>query len=178
MHRTRLCVVCMALASLVALLLLLSPSVATADGDLPTTVKIGEAEAANVVVATLTMLGTDKPAPGFKLLVLYKNEDGSNHNITCVTDGDGKLRIELFEMPKELRVFAYGDYVIPEGWSNIPISTMKFDGEEPVGPAGTPAQACAGYRQDHRQRPGQDRAPGKRRLRCIGCRAGRHLPPV
>ena len=131
MHRTHFCVACFALASVIALLLLFAPSPATAQDELPTTVKIGDGEAAKTVVATLTMLGTDKSAPGFKLLVLYKNEDGSNHNITCVTDGDGKLRIELFDMPKELRVFAYGDYVIPEGWSNIPISTMKFEGEEP-----------------------------------------------
>lgn len=137
MHRN-LCIVCAALASLIALLMMLAPSPATAQDPstdsgqvkLPTTVKIGKGESAKVVLATLKMLGTDKPVPDFKLLVLHQSEDGSNHNISCITDAEGKLRIELFTMPKHLRVFAYGDYVIPEGWSNIPISTLKFEKEE------------------------------------------------
>lgn len=138
MHRTHLCIVCAALASLIALLLMLAPSPATAQDpsteseqvELPTTVKIGEGEKAKVVLATLKMLGTERPVPDFKLLVLHQSEDGSNHNISCITDADGKLRIELFTMPKHLRVYAYGDYVIPEGWSNIPLTTLKFEREE------------------------------------------------
>jgi hypothetical protein len=131
MHRTHVCVVCAALASLIALLLMLAPTPATAQAELPTTVQIGDGDDARVVVVTLKMLGSDRGVPDFKLLVLAKRRDGSNHNSTGVTDKDGKLRIELREMPKELRVFAYGDYFIPEGWSNIPISNMKFEKTEP-----------------------------------------------
>ncbi|MBZ0136615.1 MAG: hypothetical protein K8I27_09605 [Planctomycetes bacterium] len=129
MHR--LCIICAALASLIALLAMLAPSPATAQDELSSTVKFGEGESPKVVVATLNMLGNDKALPDFKLLVLYQKADGSNHNITCITDAKGKLRMELFDMPKRLRVFAYGDYVIPEGWSNVPIATMKFEKEEP-----------------------------------------------
>lgn len=134
MHRN-LCVVCAALASVIALLLLFAPSPSTAQdepaAELPSTIKIGEGETAKTVIATLKMLGGDSAVPDFKLLVLYKNEDGSNHNLTGVTDDKGQLRIEMATMPKELRVFAYGDFVIPEGWSNIPVSTMKFEDAEP-----------------------------------------------
>ncbi|MCB9894438.1 MAG: hypothetical protein H6839_08310 [Planctomycetes bacterium] len=127
----RLCIVCTALTALFALLLMLAPSPGVAQAALSSTVKIGKGDSPKVVVATLKMLGSDKPLGDFKLLVLYKSGDDKNHNLTGLTDAQGQLRIEINEMPKELRVFAYGDFMIPEGWSNIPISTLKFEGEEP-----------------------------------------------
>ncbi|MCA8913952.1 MAG: hypothetical protein KDB90_00970 [Planctomycetes bacterium] len=127
---TRLCIVCAALTALFALLLMLSPSPGVAQDALSSTVKIGTGEKPKVILATLKMLGSDKPLGDFKLLVLYKQADDSNHNLTGITDDKGQLRIEIFEAPKEVRVFAYGDFMIPEGWSNIPIANMKFEGIE------------------------------------------------
>lgn len=134
---TRLCIVCAALTALVALLLMLAPSPAVAQDpstgsgqDKATTLKIGTGESAKVIVAGLTMLGSDKPQADFKLLVLYKDAEDKNHTLTGFTDDKGQLRIEIFQMPKELRVFAFGDFTIPEAWSNIPVSTMKFEKEE------------------------------------------------
>src|SRR5690606_6138149 len=127
---TRLCIVCAALTALVALLLMLAPSPAVAQAK-ESTLKIGTGESAKVIVASLTMLGSDKPQPDFKLLLLYKDAEDKNHTLTGFTDDKGQLRIEIFQMPKELRVFAFGDFTIPEAWSNIPVSTMKFEKEEP-----------------------------------------------
>lgn len=127
---TRLCILCTALTALMALLHLLSPSPAVAQ-EKATTLKIGTGESAKVIVASLTMLGSDKPQADFKLLLLYKDAEDRNHTLTGFTDDKGQLRIEIYTMPKELRVFAFGDFTIPEAWSNIPISTMKFAKEEP-----------------------------------------------
>jgi hypothetical protein len=127
---TRLCIVCAALTALFALLLMLSPSPGVAQDAPSSTVVIGKGESPKVVVATLKMLGSDKPLADFKLLVLYKKPDGTNHNLTGLTDDKGQLRIEINEMPSELRVFAYGDFMIPEGWSNVPLSRMKFEAPE------------------------------------------------
>lgn len=126
---TRLCIVCAALTALFALLLMLAPSPAVAQAK-ESTLKIGTGESAKVVVASLTMLGSDKPQPDFKLLLLYKDAEDKNHTLTGFTDDKGQLRIEIYAMPKELRVFAFGDFTIPEAWSNIPVSTLKFEREE------------------------------------------------
>jgi hypothetical protein len=114
---------------LIALLIMLAPSPAVAQ-ERATTLKIGTGESAKVVVASLTMLGSDKPQPDFKLLLLYKDAEDKNHTLTGFTDDKGQLRIEIYAMPKELRVFAFGDFTIPEAWSNIPVSTLKFEREE------------------------------------------------
>jgi methionine-rich copper-binding protein CopC len=126
---TRLCILCTALTALIALLIMLAPSPAVAQ-ERATTLKIGTGESAKVVVASLTMLGSDKPQPDFKLLLLYKDAEDKNHTLTGFTDDKGQLRIEIYAMPKELRVFAFGDFTIPEAWSNIPVSTLKFEREE------------------------------------------------
>jgi hypothetical protein len=128
MPRIHLCIICTALTALLALLLMLAPSPALAqDEKLGSTLKVGEGAAAKgSVLCTLTMLGSDRLLADFKLLVLFKKADDSNHTLTGVTDDKGQLKIDIFEMPKELRVFAYGDFTIPEGWSNVPVSTMKF----------------------------------------------------
>ena len=132
MLNTRLCIVCAALTALFALLLMIAPSPGVAQDAAPSsTVQVGDAgKQRGTVVATLKLLGSEKPLNDFKLLVLSKLADDSNHNVTGLTDDKGQLRIKVGEGCKELRVFAYGDFMIPEGWSNIPLDKMKFEGDE------------------------------------------------
>lgn len=136
MPRTAICIFCALLASIVAALLLLSPSPSAAEEkpELPSAVTMGgdlqEGAKPLAVTLSLKMLGTEQPIPGFKLLLLAKYKDAPHENAACAADEAGKVAVALNRKPTELRAFAYGDYVIPDGWSNIPVGTMKFDGEE------------------------------------------------
>jgi hypothetical protein len=98
--------------------------------DLPSSVTLGgslsEGAAARKVSVTLKMLGAETAVPDFKLLVMAKYAAKPHENATCITDGQGRVTVTMNTPPEELRVFAYGDYVIPDGWANIPVSTMKF----------------------------------------------------
>ncbi len=141
MPRTHFCILCAALAGLIALLILLSPSPAVAQAG--ETAPPAEAPKAGSVIefgagdkaigqidCSLLLLGTDKPQPGFKLLAMAKMADRSNPTRELVTDAKGAFTIQLKEKPTELRIFAFGDYVIPDGWSNVPLSRFKFEKAE------------------------------------------------
>lgn len=133
MPKFSLCVVCAILTTMFALLLLLSPSPAVAQ-DVPADngrVALGDGdESVGAVVCTVKMLGSDKTLDEFKLMVQGVMGAGAIVNKTVWTDADGKLEIDLREMPGQLRVFAYGDYVIPEGWSNVPVASFDFSVDE------------------------------------------------
>lgn len=136
MPRKHLCIICAALTALFAILLMLAPSPATAQDEPAeahaTSVSFGEGEAlVGSVRTTVKMIGSDKPLGDFKLLVMAKHEDGSSTTKTGFTSDKGSLLIELRAKPAELRVFAYGDYMIPEGWSNIPLTKLEL-GEKPA----------------------------------------------
>lgn len=142
MPRTHFCILCAALAGLIALLVLLSPSPAAAQpaeakppaADAP---KLGSSIAFGAgdkvvgeIKGSLLLLGTDKPQPGFKLLAMAKLSDRSNPTREFLTDDNGGFTITLKEKPAELRIFAFGDFVIPDGWSNVPLSRFTFEKPE------------------------------------------------
>ncbi|MBX3473209.1 MAG: hypothetical protein KF754_02420 [Planctomycetes bacterium] len=131
MPRTFFCVFCAALAALFALMILLFPSPAYAADQLPTTVTFGEAESeVGQIKGRVLLLGGEAAMPGFKLLAMAKFADRSNPTRELMTDDKGAFTIVLKAKPSELRVFAFGDYFIPDGWSNIPLGRMKFETAE------------------------------------------------
>jgi hypothetical protein len=104
-----------------------SPAVAQDQPELSTTVVVGKGDAAaGSVVVTCALLGSDKPLPGFKVLVHARLADKSAVSLDGMTDDAGRLTIELREVPSVLRVFAYGDFTIPDGWSTIPVDAAKL----------------------------------------------------
>lgn len=112
---------------------MLAPSPALAqDAAKPSaSVSFGQGETvAGEVQGSVLMLGTDAPQAGFKLLAMAKYPDRTNPTREILTDAAGKFTIKLMTRPAELRVFAFGNFVIPDGWSNIPVANMKFDGPE------------------------------------------------
>ncbi|MCC7508935.1 MAG: hypothetical protein IT464_06140 [Planctomycetes bacterium] len=130
MHRTHVCVICAALTALFAALLLLAPSPASAQAaSLSSAVTLGtkpEGEFKPLrVVVTVRMLGSDAPVPGFKLLALAKFAGLPHDTASFVTDEKGSAAISLNRKPGELRVFAFGDFVVPDGWSNVPLTTLE-----------------------------------------------------
>jgi hypothetical protein len=134
MPRTAICVICAMLASIAAALLLLAPSPAIGQDEQPqltSEVTLGGAlpEGATPlkVTATLKMLGGEDAVPGFKLLVHAKYAGKPHEKATCLTSDKGTITITLNTKADELRVFAFGDYLIPDGWSNIPVSALKAD---------------------------------------------------
>lgn len=132
MPNTRLCIICAALTALFAILLMLAPSPAVAQDERVTTVSFGEGDSLiGTVQVTVRMIGSEKPLTGFKLLAMAKNADGSSVSKTGFTDDKGHFDIKLHAKPAELRVFAYGDFTIPEGWSNIPLGKLEL-GDKPA----------------------------------------------
>ncbi len=134
MPRTAICVICAMLASVAAALLLLAPSPAIAQEakpELKSEVTLGgvlpEGAKPLKVTATLKMLGGEDAVPGFKLLVHAKFAGKPHEKATCITSDKGAIAITLNTKADDLRVFAFGDYIIPDGWSNIPVSTLKAD---------------------------------------------------
>lgn len=83
-----------------------------------------------IIEGTVSTLGTDQPLRNFRLLALAKFEDGANKSADFDSDDASKYRIELGKTVTQLRVFAYGDFVIPDSWSNIAIAGMKFEKAE------------------------------------------------
>jgi hypothetical protein len=126
--RFAVCIFCTLFAALLALMLLLAPSPAMAqDAAKPSaTVSFGEGAPVGDVKGRVLMLGTDAPQPGFKMLAMAKYADRTSQTREILTDASGRFTIKLLARPAELRVFAFGDCVIPDGWSNIPIANMKF----------------------------------------------------
>lgn len=130
MPRTFFCIFCAALAALFALMILLFPSPAHAQ-ELKSSITFGEGEkSVGEIHCRVLMLGTDAAQPGFKLLAMAKYADRSNPTRELITDDKGAFTIALKAKPTELRVFAFGDYFIPDGWSNIPLGRMKFEQAE------------------------------------------------
>lgn len=122
----RFCIFCALLAGVLAALLLIAPSPVFAQdakplgSDVVLGGKLAEGAKPRKVPLFVRMLGSDKAAVGFKLLVFAKFEGAPHENASCITDDGGNASITLNRKPKELRVFAYGDYVVPDAWSNIP----------------------------------------------------------
>lgn len=98
----------------------------------PATVRFADEGESNlrVVEGTVSTLGTEQPLKNFRLIVLAKLEDGANESKDLDSDASARYRIELGKKVSQLRVFAYGDFVIPDSWSNIAIATMKFEKAE------------------------------------------------
>jgi uncharacterized protein YndB with AHSA1/START domain len=94
----------------------------------PSSVKFAdEGEAGlRVVEGSVSTLGTEQPLKNFRLLVLAKLEDGASESKDLDSDANARYRIELGKKVAQLRVFAYGDFVIPDSWSNVAIASMKF----------------------------------------------------
>lgn len=136
MPRTAICVFCAFLASVIAALLLLAPSSLTAEEApaFPSAITMGGELEEGVkplkLTLTLKMLGTELPVPDFKLLLVAKYAGEPHENATCLTDDSGRVVVTLNRKPSELRAFAYGDYVIPDGWATVPVAGMAFDGPE------------------------------------------------
>jgi len=130
MPRTFFCVFCAALAALFALMVLLFPSPAYAQ-EIKSAITFGEGEkSVGQIKCKVLMLGTDAPQAGFKLLAMAKYADRTNPTREVVTDDKGSFTITLKSKPTELRVFAFGDFFVPDGWSNIPLGRMKFEAPE------------------------------------------------
>ncbi|MBE7493086.1 MAG: hypothetical protein HS108_15200 [Planctomycetes bacterium] len=130
MPRTFFCIFCAALAAAMALMILLFPSPAQAQ-QLPSAVTLGDGDkTAGEIRGRVLLLGTEAPQPGFKLLVMARNHDRSNPTRELLTDEKGAFSITLKNKPVELRVFAFGDWYIPDAWSNIPLARMKFEAPE------------------------------------------------
>jgi hypothetical protein len=115
-------------AMLVAGVLFSGLESASAEGtERSTSVRIGDAdESRGQVVVTLRRLGHDDIMPGFKLLALAKLEDGRNISATGFTDEEGRMAIDLHAPVAELRVYPYGEFVIPDGWANVPVARFDF----------------------------------------------------
>lgn len=98
----------------------------------PSTIKLAaEGEAANrIVEGTVSTLGSDQPLKNFRLMALARFDDGANRYADFDSDDNAAYRIELGKSVTQLRVFAYGDFVIPDSWSNIPVVSMKFEKAE------------------------------------------------
>jgi hypothetical protein len=75
---------------------------------------------------TLRRLGADDLMGGFRLMALAKLADGRNVTASGLTDGNGRMLISLTDSVRELRVYPFGDYVIPDGWANVPIANFDF----------------------------------------------------
>lgn len=130
MPRTFFCIFCAALAALFALMILLFPSPAYAQ-ELKSSIAFGEGEKTlGEIRCKVLMLGTDAPKAGFKLLAMAKMPDRTNPTRELITDDKGAFTITLKTKPSELRVFAFGDWFVPDGWSNIPLARMKFEKPE------------------------------------------------
>lgn len=130
MPRTFFCIFCAALAALFALMILLFPSPAYAQ-ELKSSITFGEGEkAVGEINCRVLMLGSDAPQAGFKLLAMARFADRTNPTRELITDDKGAFTIVLKTKPTELRVFAFGDWFVPDGWSNIPLARMKFEKPE------------------------------------------------
>ena len=132
MPRFAICIFCTILAALIAVMLMLAPSPALAQAGKPASrVEFGQGE---VVVGELRgrvlMLGSDELQPGFKLLAMARYADRSSPTREILSDESGAFTIVLRDRPSELRVFAFGEFVVPDAHSNIPIANMKFAAPE------------------------------------------------
>lgn len=121
----RLCLICGLFASAAAALLLLAPSPAFAQATATLGGKLEDGAKARTVNLTVKMLGSDKPAGNFKLLAFAKFEGKPHENATFFTDEKGTAAVTLNREAKELRFFAYGDFVVPDGWSNVPPAELS-----------------------------------------------------
>lgn len=126
MARINFCVVCAALAALCAMLLFTdSPSAQ----DVPRTheASFGDGELVGVVSGKVRMLGAETPVADFKLLLTAKDAKNNVTNATVFTDNDGSYRITIKQKLTYLRLAAFGEYVVPDGWASVPLHNFKFD---------------------------------------------------
>lgn len=143
--RTHLCIFCALMAALIGLMLALGPLHVLADDAppakprpmkdgkvLPNSVAFaaeGEATPRRIQGA-VSMLGGGDLLGGFRMLALAKFDDNTNQTQDFASDDKGRYWIVLGKRVKELRVYAYGDYVIPDSWSTVPLPSMKFEKDE------------------------------------------------
>lgn len=129
MARINFCIVCAALAALCAMLLLAdSPSAQ----DVPKTheAAFGDGAEVGVVSGKVRMLGAETPVADFKLLLTAKDARNNVANATVFTDKDGSYRVTLKTKLSYLRLAAFGEYVVPDGWASVPLHNFKFDSAE------------------------------------------------
>ncbi|MEE9311537.1 MAG: hypothetical protein V3V10_03910, partial [Planctomycetota bacterium] len=88
-------------------------------------VELGEGDGKKTVIYTLKALGSNELQKGFKLLAVGKTKEYTSLKATGFTDDNGEFRIKLKQHFIELRVFAFGEYVIADTWSNIPLSELS-----------------------------------------------------
>ncbi|MDC1142231.1 hypothetical protein OAU50_04005 [Planctomycetota bacterium] len=93
----------------------------------PTTIQLGEGDGKVSVSLTLKALGSNEPRKGFKLLAVAKTAERESLKTTGFTDDKGILQIDLKQPFESLRVFAFGEFVIPDAWSNIPLKGEAVD---------------------------------------------------
>ncbi|MCC6465582.1 MAG: carboxypeptidase regulatory-like domain-containing protein [Planctomycetes bacterium] len=131
MPRTALCVLCALLAALAAAAALLGPSPAAAQEVAKGAVTIGTGEKpVGTIRCTVRMLGADAALAEFKLLTLARFSDGTLATHEALTTEDGQLVLTLLQKPAELRVFAFGEYTVPDAWATLPLQRMSFEKEE------------------------------------------------
>lgn len=131
------CIFCALLASVLGLLLWLSPSPSMAEE--PAADELPEQAVARFggdagdtlrrVDGTVRLLGSDKLLTDFRLLVLARTEDGVL-TADVATDAKGRYRIEAGQKVLRLELFSYGDFVVGGSWRNVPMHRMAFDGPE------------------------------------------------
>jgi hypothetical protein len=98
---------------------------AQAEDKLATSVGLGTGDSKLAVKFTLKALGSNDSKPGFKLLVVGKTNNRESIRSTGKTDDKGVLRIQLKQDFNQLRVYAFGEFVIPDAWSNVPLQKLR-----------------------------------------------------
>lgn len=113
---------------LLTLLMMFAVSLSAQDAklDKPTEGQLGKGDGKTTAVVTLKTLGSNELLKGFKVMVVGKTKDRESHKVTGFTDDHGKYRVKLLQSYEELRVFAFGEYIIPDAWSNIPIGRTEL----------------------------------------------------
>lgn len=127
MPRVSICIVCAILTTLFALLLMLAPSSALADGG-ASKISFGDGENVGTLNLQFEMIGTNQPLGDFKAHALVKWPDGTSDTKAFQTDAKGNAAITLKRQPERMHVYPYGKYVIPDAWANVPVDRFK-DGE-------------------------------------------------
>ncbi|MCC6575324.1 MAG: hypothetical protein IT462_16230 [Planctomycetes bacterium] len=138
-NRRTFCIFCAIAAAIIGLMLALGPlpvmaqdkASGKADDNSASTFTLAFRDDGQLreVEGKLTLLGTGEVLAGFKLRVLAhtRANDGEDHTTADITtDKEGKYLLRLGKSVTRVRLFAYGEYFIPDGVSNVPVGAMKF----------------------------------------------------
>ena len=135
MSRRTFCIFCAITAAIIGLILALGPVHVIAEAAPEkgaSTARFSDAGETKfrVIEGTVAALGSNEALKNFRLLALAKLDDNTNLTADLTSSDKGAYRVELGKRVVQLRVYAYGDFVIPDGWSTVPLSTFKFEKTE------------------------------------------------